>query len=134
MSAPALRATRRISIPYGYQTPLPIMNAGHEVVASGHGGCTVGQQATVAITITQSMNNAIATGEDVHMCTGQLHLWNATVTADSASLFTNGDAEACGFATTRDSSGEVTDTYKWCRDVVLVSVEPELYLPLYLYE
>ncbi len=129
ITAPAIRATHLISIPYGFQTPLPILDSGREVKASGHGGCTAGEQVTVAITITQSTSGAIATGENEHTCTGQLQTWSSVVTADTPSDFVDGAGEACGFATSRDGS-DVTDTYKWCRDVVLATLNEQIYLPM----
>lgn len=128
-SAPPIRVTSLISIPYGFDTPLPIMEAGREVVASGHGGCTAGEQVTVAITITQSTSGAMATGETDDTCNGELQFWNALASTVTTSDFTADAAEACGLATTSDD-GYVTDTYAWCRDVDLIAVDPWIFLPI----
>jgi hypothetical protein len=126
--APEIQATRRISIPFGFQTPLPVLADGRDVLASGHGGCTAEEQVTIAITITQSTSGAVATGEKVQTCTGELQLWDAAVSSDTTSSFTNGAAEACGLATTRNG-GYVTDTFDWCRDVDLLRLEQRIFLP-----
>lgn len=127
--APALRTTRRISIPYGFRPALPILAAGSQVETTGHGGCTAGEQVTVAITITQPASGAVATGENEHTCTGQLQIWRSVLTADTPTPFEEEAAEACGLATSRDGA-DITDTYAWCRDVVLVVFDHHLYLPL----
>lgn len=124
-----MRSSLRISIPYGFDTPLPILNGGSEVIASGHGGCTDGQQVTVAITITQAASSAVATGEKVQNCNGMLQTWSAVTTATTSDLFVNGAAEACGFATTRDGT-YITDTFNWCKDVNLVELNEQTYLPI----
>lgn len=129
-NTPPIRATYRISIPYGFDSPLPVLAAGRDVVTSGHGGCTAGQQVTVAITVTQTTSGAQGTGDMQQACTGALQRWNAVATANTTSAFSDGAAEACGFATTRDGDGYVTDTFEWCKDVELVTLEEQVYLPL----
>ncbi|MCA9974040.1 MAG: hypothetical protein KC425_27700 [Anaerolineales bacterium] len=52
-------------------------------------------------------------------------------TAVSTPAFTAGPAEACGLATSRAGS-TITDTYAWCKDVDLVIVDQQIYLPLVL--
>lgn len=127
MNAPSLRPSRLISIPYGFDTPLPVINSGGEVVASGHGGCTDGQQVTIAVTVTQS--SAVATGEKVQDCTGEEQNWSTIATVDTVDSLAAGTAEACGLATTRDN-GSVTDTFDWCVDVDLVEADISTYLPI----
>lgn len=126
-----IRTTRRISIPYGFDSPLPALDTGRKVVASGHGGCTLGEIATVNITITQSISSAEATGITEHPCTGQYHTWSHVVSADTVDSFIDGAAEACGFAVTREN-GTVTDTYGWCVDVEILTTNQDAYLPVQL--
>lgn len=125
---PSIQATFRISIPYGFDTPLPVLADGREVVASGHGACTDGQQVTVAITVTQTTSGAEATGENQHTCTGQLQDWSSVVTVDTTNSLTAGPAEACGFATARDGM-VITDTFEWCKDVDLIELNQNVHLP-----
>ncbi len=124
-----LYSTRRISVPFGFDTPLPVIDAGRNVVVSGHGGCTDGEQVTVAITVTQTSSSAVATGQHEQQCNGGLQTWSSVVTAVSTSSFGDGPAETCGLATTRDN-GAVTDTFEWCKDVDLVTLTPAAFLPM----
>ncbi|MCA9876041.1 MAG: hypothetical protein KC441_20350 [Anaerolineales bacterium] len=129
-----IKSTYRISVPFGFNTPLPILNGGNEVLASGHGGCTAGEEVTVGITVTQpiSVSGAVATGEKVWTCNGETQMWQMTATAvTTTTVLVDGPAEACGLATTR-ADGSVTDTFDWCRDVDLVTVNPQNYLPIVL--
>lgn len=100
-------------------------------MASGHGGCTAGEQFTVAVTITQYTSGAMATGETQGTCTGILQNWSSLATTVSTTSLAAGPAEACGFATTREN-GYITDTYEWCLDMSLVSLDQQLYLPTVL--
>jgi hypothetical protein len=115
---PSIKASYRISIPFGFGTPLPILDQGQSVLTNGHGGCTAGEQVTVAVTVTQAATGAEATGGTQESCTGELQRWNAQVTLQSGGPFVAGEAQACGYAVTRDGD-EVTDTYPWCRDITL---------------
>jgi len=124
--------TRRISVPFGFDTPLPVIGAGRKVVVSGHGGCTAGEEVTVAITVTQTSSGAVATGQEQQLCSGELQTWSSVATAVSATVFANGPAESCGLATTR-ANGYVTDTFEWCKDVDLVALTQEAYLPAVFY-
>lgn len=117
--APRLMATSRISIPYGVEPTLPLGTLGRDVLISGHGGCTENEVVTVELTVTQAATGATAVGDTQQVCNGLLQHWYALAHADTPTLFSGGAAEVCGIATTHDS-GEVTDTYEWCRDVTLV--------------
>lgn len=128
---PVIRATRRISIPFGFDTPQPVLADGRDVIASGHGGCTADQQVTVAVTITQSTSGAVATGEWINSCSGELQTWSLRVTAHTTSSFATAAAEACGLATTREGV-YVTDTFDWCKDIDLIRLDQRAYVPLIL--
>lgn len=128
---PVIRATRRISIPFGFDTPLPVLAGGRDVIASGHGGCTADQQVTVAVTLTQSTSGAVATGEWMNSCSGELQTWSLRVTAHTTSSFATAAAEACGLATAREGA-YVTDTFDWCKDVDLIRLDQRAYVPLIL--
>jgi len=108
-----IRATERISIPYGFASTLPLSSDGHNVYAIGHGGCTENEEVTVAVTVTQSATGAVATGQWQGTCTGELQHWIAEATIVTGEAFEAGAAEVCGVATTR-SADEVTDTDDWC--------------------
>jgi hypothetical protein len=117
---PDIQATYRISIPYGIASPLPLSSDGQNVVVTGHGSCTAGEQVTVVVTVTQSTTGASGTGQVQQTCAGesQLQYWTAIVTADTSASFEAGSAHAFGLATTR-SDGDVTDSFEWDRDLTL---------------
>ena len=127
----SIQSTNLISIPYGFDTPLPVLNEGRDVIASGHGACTDNQEVTIAVTVTQTSSGAMATGETVQTCNGELQAWNAWATIDTSTLFETDPGEACGLATTRDN-GYVTDTFDWCKSVDLIRLDSRVYLPIAL--
>lgn len=124
-----IQPTLRISIPYGINTPLPVLNAGQDVIVSGHGGCTQDQQVTIALTVTQSTSGALATGQGEQTCTGVFQTWSTLVTSVTTDTFVADPAQACGLATTYDGIYP-TDTYDWCRDVDLIRLDHRDYLPM----
>jgi hypothetical protein len=117
-AAPGIRASRRISIPYGFAHVLPLRNGGQEVLVSGHGSCTLGETFTVAVTVTDVLSTT-AHGNVNDDCAGEATLlqWHLTATADSDPLAV-GDGEVCGFVQTFDTYG-ATDSQQWCVDVRL---------------
>lgn len=119
--------TERISIPFGIAPVLPLHDAGEKVVVRGHGGCTAEETVTVVISVTQT-SGARAVGHTDQPCSGQMQQWQLSATVETGANLSPGNAEACGVATTR-SDGKVTDTFEWCRDVVLGR---PTYLPLIL--
>jgi hypothetical protein len=118
--------SQRISIPFGISPILPLYDSGQKVLVSGHGGCTAAQIVSVVITITQT-TGASAVGQTEEICTGKLQQWNLAATVVTGTNLENAEAEACGVAVTR-SDGYVTDSFEWCRDVVLTSHHN--YLPI----
>jgi len=120
-----LLPTRAISIPFGFDSPLILRDAGQHLLINGHGGCAAGQIVTVDLTITQTASLALATGQIQEICTGDLQFWKADLTADSG-RFVPGPAHACGLATTH-LDGVETDSFDWCRDITLVMY---VYLPI----
>lgn len=122
---PDIQAPQLISIPYGFDSPLGLVDDGEAIRVSGFGGCTAGQDVTVAMTITQSSTGAMASGEWNGTCTGQNQTWRQVIFAAGSPAFETGDADATGFTTTRDD-GAITGTDIWTPTVQLV--EP-LHLP-----
>lgn len=116
-----VRARRLISIPFGFDAALPLMSDGSEVLARGGGGCSAGDQITIAFTVTQSATGAMATGTWNGTCTGEAQSWKkAAAVATPSPVFANGAGEACAFAEVQDSGGE-TETQDWCNDVLLAT-------------
>lgn len=117
-----IRATERISIPYGFDVALTPTNDGNSITASGKGACTAGDDITIAFTVTQSSSEASAAGLWNGTCTGELQTWTkAVTTATPSPNFILGEGEACAFAETRDGDG-VTATQEWC-DRILVATD-----------
>ncbi len=112
-----IQATNRISIPFGIAPILPLHGGGEKVFVNGHGGCAVGETVSVVVTVTQT-TGASAVGQTEETCTGIQQYWSLTATATTATNLQPTDAEACGVAVTR-LDGSATDSFEWCRDVVL---------------
>jgi hypothetical protein len=125
---PQMSASRRISIPFGFDGSLALGDAGQSIQVIGHGGCTQGEQVAVAVTITQSTTGAVATADLQQDCTGDLQHWQVMATTKTITPFVADTAEACGLATSR-ADGSVTDTFEWC---VGVELNWQNYLPLVL--
>jgi hypothetical protein len=118
-AAPAIRSSRRISIPFGFAPTFPLRSMGQEVLVSGHGSCTEGETFTVAVTVKHDAGGAIARGNLAQPCAGEATLqeWQLTATAENGPL-SLGPAETCGFVQTDDGQ-YVTDEQIWCVDVRL---------------
>lgn len=115
----SVRATERISIPYGFDATLPLTDDGGSVVASGLGACTDGQSITISFTVTQSSTGATATGVWNGDCTGDVQTWTGEgATATPSPNLAGGTATACAFAETSDEEG-VTDAQEWCDPVIV---------------
>ena len=121
-----IQATRRISIPFGIAPTLFLYNDGEEVLVNGHGGCTANETVSVVITVTQTTGSS-AVGQTDEICTGLLQRWHLTATVMAGAELEATEAEACGIAVTH-LDGLVTDSFEWCRDVILA--RPHYYLPL----
>lgn len=122
-----IQLTERISIPFGIAPILPLYGSGQNVLVSGHGGCTPGQTVSIVISVTHT-TGASAVGQTDEACSGDLQQWSLVAGVATGAALQAGQAEACGVAVTR-SDGAVTDTFDWCRDVVL---SWPTYLPLIL--
>lgn len=112
-----IRATSRISIPFGITPILSLHDGGEKVVVNGHGGCTADEMVSVVISVTQT-TGATAVGQTEETCTGLLQHWTLTAATTTTPNLDAAEAEACGRAVTR-SDGVVTDSFDWCRDVAL---------------
>lgn len=126
-SAPALRSSLRISIPYGFAANFPIRANGQDVLVEGHGSCTGGESFTVAVTVTHDATGNMARGELTEACAGEMirQEWQLTAVAVDEAL-PLGLAESCGLVQTKDG-GAVTDEQEWCVDVNLGDY---LFLPM----
>lgn len=125
---PIIQSTDRISIPYGFHAVLPLLNDGASVKVSGEGSCTpAGEPITIAVTLTQSLSGASATGTWNGTCTGERQVWTQVVTVTSGPNFSGGPAHGHAFATAPDIDGEPA-TQDWESDVFLAS--SNVFLPI----
>ncbi len=124
MNNPRLRNTRLISIPFGFDGPLPLNDSGQSVQVSGHGGCTQDQDVSVTVTLTQT-TGVVASAAFTQTCTGIEQNWHVLASTETVTPLVAGTATACGLATTPADG----DTFDWCVDVEL---NWQNYLPLIL--
>ncbi|MDT8307441.1 MAG: hypothetical protein RRC07_16030 [Anaerolineae bacterium] len=120
----------RISIPFGIAPILPLINEGRDVVVSGHGGCPLGETVTIAISISQPLYGAVATGETSQPCTDAEEQFQLIARSTISPGLTAGPAEACGTATMR-LGDEIQEIQVWCRaePALLIALDEQLYLP-----
>ena len=140
----AIRARRLISIPFGIQDNLMMVNDGKSVSVLGHGICPAGgQDFQVDVTISQNVekvsgvlpgtgqnyllevadgptnSNGASVGHTEGQCVsdGQAQ-WQAEVKATGSQTFTAGVALACGHAVVQVDGGDsfIND---WCKNVIL---------------
>ena len=126
---PQMRNSRLISIPYGFDGPLPLNDSGRSVQVSGHGGCTKDQEVSVTVTITQATIGAVASTVLTQTCTGLEQNWHALASTETVTPLGAGMAEACGLATTPADLPADDATFEWC---VELNLNWQNYLPLIL--
>ncbi|MEJ2599626.1 MAG: hypothetical protein P8Z00_14920 [Anaerolineales bacterium] len=115
-------AHRLISVPFGIQSSLQLLNE-KDVVVAGHGSCsTDGERYKLSTTVTQG--NTKAKGYFQGLCRGnETFMWSTVASANPSKIFKPGIAEACGMVivyTHHDGS----NVMKWCKDVNLMSSSP----------
>lgn len=126
-----INSPQRISIPFGIAPILPLINEGRDVVVSGHGGCPLGETVTIAISISQPLYGAVATGETTQACTDAEEPFQLIARLIISPSLSAGQADACGMATMR-LGDQVTEIREWCRaePATLVELDEQLHLPL----
>ena len=101
------------------QTDLSLMPNGRIIITKGRVHCTEGEAVRVKVEITQSSTGAKAIGHTDEVCTGEPQNWDAITVTRKSAAFEPGEAQACAVARTRFRD-EITDTFSWCRSVMLV--------------
>ena len=102
------------------QSELPLVVSKGVIDVAGHLICDKGENVRVEVDITQAASQAHATGSSLEPCTGELQIWDAVAVARGHSpRFDPGAAWACAVATTRKGN-QITDTFRWCKQVSLV--------------
>ncbi len=99
--------------------PVAIISSdGREVVVSGPIRCDEGNCLQLRVTVTQRTTAAVAEAVWNGDCAGRIQKWEVTVLAKGEPRFEEGQAQACTIATSA-RSGETSDAYQWCVDVIL---------------
>lgn len=115
-------ARRLISVPFGIQSSLGLLNE-KQVMVAGHGKCGAnGERYKLSTTVTQG--NTKAKGYVQGLCEGsEMFMWSTVATANPSKAFRPGGAEACGMAIiyTHHNGANVT---KWCKEVTLTPPSP----------
>ena len=112
---------RRIISPT-FNSPLALKFNQRLIVAAGHIACTAGERFEIEVTLTQPSTGALAMGRTEDFCTGERQEWDAIAAARGPVPFAVGPAQACGTLRTR-FRGAITDSFQWCKDVLLVQTE-----------
>jgi hypothetical protein len=89
-----------------------------QVAVAGRIHCTAGEKVRVDVTVRQEATGAQGIGHTQDFCTGEVQHWRAKAVARGPVTFALGPAQACAIATTR-LKGKVTDTFSWCKAVML---------------
>lgn len=118
--ASAILARRIISIPFGIDTNLAIIEAGGGVMVSGHGVCPAqGEYFQLKSTVTQAVTGVRAKGRTEAVCSASgPSLWSLQAVTPDSKRLEAGPAQACAQAVihTREQGALV---YEWCKDVSL---------------
>ena len=96
-----------------------VTDDGRHLVVTGPISCTAGERAYFHVTLTQRTTGALAEGQTVVLCTGDVQQWVVDVTAQGREPFLAGPATAVASArtTTRDNT---TDAHQWVVEVTLI--------------
>ena len=115
-------ARRLISVPFGIQASLELLNE-RQVMVSGHGSCaTNGKMYKFRTTVTKG--NVKGKGYRQDLCQGsESFMWSTIASANPAKTFKPGPAEACGMAIIY-TPNEGAIVKKWCKEVTLISSTP----------
>ncbi|HSJ59362.1 MAG TPA: hypothetical protein VLC95_19410, partial [Anaerolineae bacterium] len=117
---PLLVARRVISIPFGIDASVPIVEDGDAVVVSGHGVCPEGAESyRLRVEVDQPSTGTRAMGVTEGDCVGGTSLtWQAMAMTPPPFAFSPGPAQACAMVQLFFSR-EGTIVHQWCVDVTL---------------
>jgi len=113
-----ISVSRAISIPFGIDSPLALVQEGNAVLVSGHGMCPEGgERYQLRTTVEQDGTRAMGFTEGD--CAGGAALtWQALATTPPPQQFQPGPAEACGMVQVFFPR-EGAIVHRWCLDVTL---------------
>ena len=109
-------ARRRISIPFGIDSPLTLNGDGNQIFTTGPAECPDGGD-TYALQVRVKQDAAVAIGKTDGSCNASEQKWLVEANAVGAAIFEEGEAQVCAF--TLIDLGKGAATKRWCRDVVL---------------
>jgi len=98
---------------------LELKFGGRDVAVTGPLVCGAGNQWLITVFVAQGRVRDDSRSRG--MCTGDVQEWRARVAAARAGAFKPGGARSCAHLTATDARGRVTQTRRWCREVMLVS-------------
>jgi hypothetical protein len=115
-------ARRLISVPFGIQSSLDLLNE-KDVMVTGHGSCSAeGEMYKLGTTVTQG--TAKAKGYLQGLCQGtEMFNWSTVAKANPSKNFKPGAAEACGMVIIYNHQ-DGANVKKWCKEVTLISSSP----------
>ncbi len=115
-------ARRLISVPFGIQDSLVMLND-HQVEVAGHGSCTAdGTAFRLRTTVQQGTAKAI--GYLQGDCNGADPLmWSTVASTNPAKTLQEGEAKACGMVVIY-APGKGAITKQWCKPVTLSAAAP----------
>jgi hypothetical protein len=112
-------ARRLISVPFGIQSSLALIDE-KDVMVAEHGACsTDGERYKLSTTVTQG--NVKAKGYKQDLCQGnEMFMWATIATTNPSKSFKPGAAEACGMVIVYNRHAGA-NVKKWCKEVTLTS-------------
>ena len=90
------------------------------LVVTGPLACTAGERAYLRVTVTQRETGAIAEGNTLVLCTGDVRQWEVHATVQGAETLQQGSATAVASARTT-THGDTTDSHQWLVNITLVA-------------
>ncbi len=115
----AVLARRKISIPFGIDTPLALREEGQLVIVTGHTECPEEGTFELRVQVKQKSSKGIAMGQTSGVCDENVGQWQADAWAVDAKQLTEGEAQVCAVAVVHFDKGAATR--RWCKTVRLVS-------------
>ena len=112
-------ARRRISIPFGIDSPLRLSEDGQSATVTGPAGCPEEGSYDLRVMLTQHDAKGIAKGETSGACSQDTGAWQTEARALGSLQLSQGEAQACAVVVVHLAKGATTK--RWCKSVTLTS-------------